>query len=60
MGKNKLSAVNFCRLLDLFGEKAARETLDDVNAGKCSESTLEKYIYDDVTKDEYAERLKNE
>ena len=24
MGKNKLDAVNFCRILDMFGEEAAR------------------------------------
>ena len=61
MGKNKLDAVNFCRILDMFGEEAARQTLEDVNAGRCRESTIEKYLYDDSeTKEEYAERLKNE
>ena len=38
MGKNKLDAVNFCKLFDMFGEDAAKETLADVNAGKISES----------------------
>lgn len=61
MGKNKLDAVNYCRLYDMFGEEAANQTLEDVNEGRISESTLEKYIYDDnETKEEYAERLKNE
>lgn len=61
MGKNKLDAVNFCRILDMFGEEAARQTLEDVNAGRCRESTIEKYLYDDSeTKEQYAERLKNE
>lgn len=61
MSKNKLDAVNYCRILDMFGEEAARQTLEDVNAGRCRESTLEKYLYDDSeTKEEYAERLKNE
>ena len=60
MGKNKLDAVNFCRILDMFGEEAAKDTLEDVNAGRIKESTLEKYIYDDETKEEYAERLKRE
>ena len=61
MGKNKLDAVNYCRLYDMFGEEAANQTLEDVNEGRIRESTLEKYIYDDnETKEEYAERLKNE
>lgn len=60
MGKNKLDAVNFCRIMDLFGEQAAKDTLEDVNAGRVRESTLEKYLYEDETKDEYAERLRNE
>jgi len=61
MGKNKLDAVNFCRILDMFGEEAARQTLKDVNAGRCRESTIEKYLYDDSeSKEQYAERLKKE
>lgn len=61
MSKNKLDAVNFCRILDMFGEEAAKQTLEDVNAGRCRESTIEKYLYNDVeTKEEYAERLRNE
>ena len=61
MGKNKLDAVNFCRILDLFGEVAAKDTLKDVNEGRVRESTLEKYLYDESeTKEQYAERLKNE
>lgn len=61
MGKNKLDAVNFCRIFDMFGEEAARDTLNDVNEGRIRESTLEKYLYDDnETKEQYAERLKRE
>lgn len=61
MGKNKLDAVNFCRIFDMFGEQAARDTLNDVNEGRIRESTLEKYLYDDSeTKEQYAERLKRE
>lgn len=61
MGKNKLDAVNFCRILDMFGEEAARDTLEDVNEGRVRESTLEKYLYDESeTKEQYAERLKRE
>lgn len=61
MGENKLDAVNFCRLMDMFGEDTAKQTLDDVNAGRCKESTIEKYIYNDSeSKEQYAERLKNE
>jgi site-specific recombinase XerD len=46
MPKNKLDAVTFCKLIDMFGEEAAQETLNDVNAGKISENTIEKYIRD--------------
>ena len=60
MGKNKLDAVNFCKLFAMFGEDAAKETLADVNAGKIRESTLEKYLYKDESKEEYAKRLKEE
>ena len=61
MGKNKLDAVNFCRIFDMFGEQAARDTLNDVNEDRIRESTLEKYLYDDSeTKEQYAERLKRE
>lgn len=61
MGKNKLDAVNFCRILDMFGKEAARDTLEDVNEGRVRESTLEKYLYDESeTKEQYAERLKRE
>lgn len=60
MGKNKLDAVTFCRLLDTFGEDAANDTLRDVNEGRSKAETIEKYLYVDETKEEYAERLKNE
>ena len=60
MGKNKLDAVNFCKLFDMFGEDAAKETLADVNAGKISESTLEKYLYKDESKEEYDDPLYND
>lgn len=60
MGKNKLDAVNFCKILDMFGEEAAKDTLKDVNEGRVRESTLEKYLYTDETKEDYARRLKEE
>ncbi len=60
MGKNKLDIINFCKIFDMFGEDAAKDTLDDVNAGRIRESTLEKHLYTDETKEEYAERLRNE
>ncbi len=60
MGKNKLDAVTFCKILDMFGEEAAQDTLKDVNEGKCSAETIEKYLYTDETKEEYAKRLKEE
>ena len=60
MGKNKLDAVTFCKLLDMFGEKVAQDTLKDVNDGTVRASTIEKYLYRDESKEEYAERLKCE
>lgn len=59
MSKNKLDAVNFCRIFDMFGEKAARDTLSDVNSGKVSNSLFDKYLYDsNETKKDYARKLK--
>ena len=46
--------------MDEFGEEAAKQTLEDVNEGRCSADTLEKYLYTDETKDEYSARLKKE
>lgn len=60
MGKNKLDLINFSKIYDMFGEEAAKDTLNDVNQGKIRESTLEKYLYTDETKDEYAARLRAE
>lgn len=60
MEKNKLDVVNYCKIFDMFGEEAANDTLNDVNESRIQESTLEKYLYDDETKEEYAERLKRE
>lgn len=58
--KDKLDATTFCKLLDEFGEEAATQTLNDVNEGRCSAQTLEKYLYTDETKEEYSARLKKE
>lgn len=60
MGKNKLDGVTFNKLMDMFGEEAAGETLADVNEGRISAETLEKYLYTDETKEEYARRLRSE
>lgn len=60
MSKNKLDAINFCKIFDMFGEEAAKDTLEDVNAGRIRESTVEKYLYTDESKEEYAKRLKDE
>lgn len=60
MGKNKLDLINFSKIFDMFGEEAAKDTLVDVNAGRVKESTIEKYLYTDESKEEYAERLRNE
>ena len=58
--KNELDATTFCKLLDEFGEEAATQTLNDVNDGRCSAKTLEKYLYTDEIKEEYSARLKKE
>ncbi len=60
MSKNKLDAVTFCKLFDMFGEDAARDTLNDVNEGRVSASTIEKYLYTDETREEYSQHLKDE
>lgn len=60
MKKNKLDATNFSKIYDMFGEKAAEDTLKDVNEGRIREETLEKYLYVDETKEEYSKRLKKE
>ena len=61
MGKNKLDIINFCKIFDMFGEETAKQTLEDVNSGRCRESTIEKYLYDSSeTKEQYAKRLKRE
>lgn len=60
MGKNKMDLINFSKIYDMFGEEAARDTLDDVNSGRIKESTLVKYLYTDETKEEYTKRLREE
>lgn len=60
MGKNKLDLTNFCKIMDMFGEQAATDTLNDVNEGKIKESLIEKYLYTDETKEEFEKRLKRE
>lgn len=60
MSKNKLDLINFSKLFDTFGEEVAQDTLKDVNDGKISETTLEKYLYTDETKEEYTARLRAE
>lgn len=37
MGKNKLDIINFSKIYDMFGEEAAKDTLNDVNSGRVSE-----------------------
>lgn len=59
MAKNKLDAVNFYKIFDMYGEKAAKDTLNDVNESRIRESTLEKYLYtNEESKEQYAKRLK--
>ncbi len=56
----KLDPINFSKIYDMFGEQAAKDTYEDVKAGRVRESTLEKYLYDDETKEEYTKRLRAE
>lgn len=60
MGKNKLDITTFSKIFDMFGEEAARDTLNDVNSGKIKASTIEKYLFTDESKNEYEARLKDE
>ena len=60
MAKNKMDIINFSKIYDMFGEDAAKDTLKDVNEGRIRESTLEKYLYTDETKEEYTARLRAE
>lgn len=47
--------------MDMFGEQAAKETLDGVNKGKSRASTIERYIFSgENTKGNYANRLRKE
>lgn len=58
--KNKMDLINFSKIYDMFGEDAAKDTLKDVNEGRVRESTIEKYLYTDETKEEYTARLRAE
>ena len=43
----KMSIDLFDKLYMMFGQKAAEETLDDVQQGKIEEETIWKYLSDD-------------
>jgi adenylate kinase len=43
-----LPAEDYSRIYDEFGKKAANETLQDVQDGKISVKTLEKYLLKDT------------
>ncbi len=59
--KNKLPGEDYCKILDEFGEQAARDTLKDVNDGKVRASTIQKYLYNDgESREEYIKRLHDE
>jgi len=61
MGKNRLPAIDYCKILDDFGENAAIETLNDANEGRIRVETLQKYLYNEnETREEYAKRVKKE
>lgn len=56
----KMDIINYSKIYDTFGAEAADETFDDVKSGRVKESTIEKYLYTDETKEEYAARLREE
>lgn len=55
-----MDLINFSKIYDVFGEDSAKGTSKDVNEGRVRESTLEKYLYTDETKEEYTIRLRVE
>jgi len=55
-----MDLINFSKIYDMFGEQAAKDTLNDVNSGRVRESVIEKYLYTDETKEEYTARLRAE
>jgi hypothetical protein len=59
-GKNKIDVITFGKLFDMFGEKAAQDTLKDANEGKISAELIDKYLFVDETKEEYTKRLQEE
>lgn len=59
-GENKLDVITFSKLLDVFGEKAAKDTLRDANNGKISSETVDKYLFTDESKEDYTKRLQEE
>lgn len=59
-GRNKLDLITFSKLLDMFGEQSAKDTLKDANDGKISAKTIDKYLFTDETKEEYTKRLQEE
>lgn len=61
MGKNKLPPLDFLKIEELFGYGAAKQTLDDVNSGRVSASSIQDHLYDDTeTREEFLERIRNE
>lgn len=60
MSENKLPALDFLKLMDMFGEEAARETLDDVNSGRVPAENITKYLYQDESREEFDYRVKHE
>ena len=63
MGRNKIPIETFSKLMDEFGENAAKETLDDVNSGRVGMEivdVLEDYLFMDESKEEYLERIRKE
>lgn len=59
-GENKLDVITFSKLYDMFGEQAAKDTLQDANDGKISAETVDKYLFEDESKEEYTKRLQDE
>lgn len=58
IGYQKIKKIS--KIFYMSGEDAARNTLGNVNLGRVREATIEKYLYTDESKEEYAARLRAE
>ena len=60
ISNNKLDVVTFAKLFDSFGELKAGEILNDVNEGRATAESVENELFTNESKDQYAQRLRDE